>query len=224
MAQLIQSTQLIQPHVHNRFAATTTLSTERFIQSLALQPPKPLQPSDWHTGLVNRCSDNGGCGFCLLATFCPCVAYGMNYSLLVGDKACDIRRCCCPCMLFSILCMLSSGDTKDKNPGVDYAGLAQSSMIYNHRYAVGKRTGIYQPDSVCADCIFCCEIIWCGPCVQAQIRSEVIFQRRLTKHQGNNVAQDNFRFAPPRNTCFCRMCCCKEDCGCLGCIEPNKRM
>ena len=222
MAQLLQSTQIIQPHVHNKFAATTTISTELFLKSLTKSTTnQPTEPSDWHTGLVNCYSDNGGCGFCLLATVCPCVAYGMNYSLLVGEKPCNMRFCCSPCLLFAVLeaveitvtTAASMEKIKRGGRGPDVTGLFQLCMLYQHRYAVGKSTGIYPNDNLCTQCAICCELTWCAPCAQAQLRSEVKYQR--------STLRKAFKFAPQPNVCCCKMCCCEKDCGCTGCIETD---
>ena len=222
MEQLIQQTQITQPHMPNKFTPAT-IPTKRFLQSLTAQPTNQQRtPADWHTGLVDCCAHDYECGFCLLACVCPCVAYGMNYSLLVGEKPCNVRFCCSPCLLFAVLeaveMTVTAAASVDKinrgGRGPDVTGLFQLCMLYQHRYAVGRRARIYLNDDCCTQAAICCELTWCAPCAQAQLRSEVGYQRGTLSTQ--------FKFAPPANSCCCKICCCEKDCGCTGCIEIDK--
>lgn len=217
----IQLTQITQPRAPNHFASAAVIPTERFIQSLGVQPPPNPQPKDWHTGLVTCCTDSDTCTFCLLACPCPCIAYGMNYSLLIGKDSCDVRACCCPCLLFAALeaaeISATAAAAMDQRNlcgrGPDLSELFQFCMLYQHRYAVGKSAGIYSESEPCTHCAICCELAWCAPCAQAQLRNEVRFQRITMKRQ--------FTFTPQRNVCCCKMCCCEKDCGCAGCIQTD---
>ena len=223
MHKTIQHTQITQPHMPNK-CTPATIPTERFLQSLTAQAPQQQrEPSEWHTGLVNCCSHDYECGFCCLACICPCVAYGMNYSLLTENKSCDTRFCCCPCLLFAALEMVSCfaaaavAYLKTENNGFgttqDCAGACQFCMLYQHRYAVGKKAGIYTSDNGCTLCAISCELAWCAPCAQAQLRSEVRYQRQKPNSR--------FKFLPQRNVGCCKIGCCAKDCGCTGCIETD---
>jgi hypothetical protein len=217
----IQLTQITPPRAPNHLASAAEIPTEKFIQSLGAQLPQPPKSSDWHTGLVACCTDSDTCTFCLLACPCPCIAYGMNYSLLIGKDSCDVRTCCCPCLLFAALeavgiTATAAAATDKRNlsgGGSDLAGLFQFCMLYQHRYAVGKSAGIYSSNEACTHWAICCELTWCAPCAQAQLRSEVRFQRNTIGH--------NFTFTPQRNVCCCKMCCCEKDCGCAGCVTTD---
>jgi hypothetical protein len=224
MHQTIQYTQITQPLMPNKFTSTVAISTELFLQSLTPQPTKQhTELSDWHTGLVNCCSHDYECGFCCIACWCPCVAYGMNYSLLVGEQPCNTRFCCCPCILFAALGSLScfagavaailAAKSNGSRLMQDIAGACQFCMLYQHRYAVGKKAGIYTSDDCCTACAIGCELTWCAPCAQAQLRSEVMYQRQ--------TPQGVFKFKSQRNVGCCKIGCCAKDCGCTGCIETD---
>ena len=48
---------------------------------------------EWSTGLCGWCTNIDDCGFCCLATWCGCIAYGMNTALMTGHKGSS--ECCC---------------------------------------------------------------------------------------------------------------------------------
>lgn len=222
----IQLTQITPPRAPNHLASAAAIPTEKFIQSLGAQLTSKPQPTEWHTGLVACCTDCDTCAFCLLACACPCVAYGMNYNMLIGKDPYDTSTCCCPCLLFAGLetvdiCILAGRvylQTKGVNVNTgkelaDTANAVKSCMLYEHRYAVGKKAGIYRSNHFCTHCAICCDVTWCAPCAQAQLRSEVIYQRSLPTNP--------FKFRPPPNESSCKMLCCKNDCGCTGCVTTD---
>lgn len=228
----IQLTQIKRPQIQNTTASAAAIPIDRFIQSHSIQPSQPNEPPDWHTCLVNCCSSKDNCAFCLLATVCPCIAYGMNYSLLVGEHSSDPRFCCCPCLLFAaletsgifiaaansaletllVLAKAKKGAFIHGNTGPNLSGIAESCMLYHHRYAVGRKAGVYPSDNTCTHCTICCEVTWCAPCAQSQLRSEVIHQR---------IRNQGFVFKPQPNPGCCKILCCKHNCGCTGCIDTE---
>lgn len=204
-------TQSTQPHTINRLAAAA-LRTGRFLQTNgeSTAPVRPKQPH-WHTGLCSCSAEPGGCEFFTLACCCPCVAYGMNYSLLVTGSPCNIDACWRPCCLFAALEAAELAAEYEHAHRGHWADTTQIFMVANHQLAVGQRIGLYRSP----DCGTVCSIYWetacCTPCAQTRIRNEVAHQRS---------AGNPFRFRPQINTCgCCAVCCCAKDCGCAGCVE-----
>ena len=207
-------TQRATPSTVNKIAAEA-LKIDGFMLKASGDRLDPYVRPEWHTGLCDCYSEQGGGRFFLIAFCCPCVAYGMNYSLLVTNKSCDISACLGPCCLFVVLEMvnlaaaLASGDTgrNTHNTAMD----AFTYLTAQHQYAVGKRIGVYSS----ADCDTMCSIwfesLCCAPCVQARVRNEVVFQRDQ---------RIPFLFNPQPNKC-CNFLCCTKDCGCAGCVDAE---
>ena len=209
----MMQTQMVKPSTVNKIAAEA-LKIDRFMTASG-DIPNLSTPSEWHTGLCNCYTEEGGCQFFLIACCCPCVAYGMNYSLMVAGSSCNPAYCFSPCCLFAALEVIETTIVVAQSTGqngskTDLSGIAQLCMIYQHRYTVGKSAGIYTDENWNTKCAICCETTFCAPCVQTQIRNEVVFQRR------NTVSK--FGFMPLHNIC-CAFCCCAEDCGCAGCVD-----
>jgi hypothetical protein len=214
MKPIITITLTQQPTTINR-AAATALKTE---QMFCVQSKLTGQTTaiGWSTGLCDCYLIDGGCSFCLLATACPCVAYGMNYSLLVNDNPCVLHDCWRPCCLFAVLEAVSLGkeiDEARRGNCCNWTDTMHIFMIAQHQYAAGNSIGAYGNSLRCTEC---CEIYWqsacCAPCVQTRVRNEVI-RRRVTNQPP--------RFKPLSNT-LCAFACCARDCGCAGCVEPSR--
>jgi hypothetical protein len=174
----------------------------------AAKPPARTQV-DWHTGLCECYAEPGGCSFCFLATACPCIAYGMNYSLLVSRDPCNLQACLGPCCLFAVIELATAEMGLEHKNRLHGDGFTY--MISHHRFEVGKNIGLYTDSNFSTLLSIWCDTLWCAPCVQAQIRNEAM-------HQSQNAA---FRFRAARNHCnACAFCCCAYDCGCAGCLEP----
>jgi hypothetical protein len=178
--------------------------------------------SKWHTGLCNCYEEDGGCCFCLIASFCPCVAYGMNYSLMVEGNSCNLNHCCRPCCLFATLevaALMVNGanaynelNGSSKGLGQDLLKIAEYAMVSHHFNVVGRKIGVFKvSDSCCTGCASSWEVMCCTSCVQTQVRNEVRYRRKDSQP---------FQFKPQHNTC-CQICCCAKDCGCAGCVESQ---
>ena len=210
-------TQTVRPPMVNKIAADA-LKIDGFMQASGGGMQSQIAKSNWHTGICHCYLEDGGCPFCCLACCCPCVAYGMNYSLMVAQDSCKLKYCCSPCCLFATLEVIEAAIEVSQNMSNngDYgniSGLAQFFMISHHRYTVGTSAGIYTVDNCNTRCTICCETMFCAPCVQAQIRNEVLYQR-IQNSSG-------FGFKQQPNTC-CAICCCANDCGCAGCVDSMK--
>ncbi len=48
---------------------------------------------EWSTGLCGWCTNIDDCEFCCIATWCGCIAYGMNTALMEGHRG--YSKCCC---------------------------------------------------------------------------------------------------------------------------------
>lgn len=208
-------TQTVRPPMVNKIAADA-LKIDGFMQASGGAVQGPITRSTWHTGICYCYSFEGGCPFCCLACCCPCVAYGMNYSLMVAQDPCKLKYCCSPCCLFATLEVIEAAIEVSQNMGNNgnygnISVLAQYFMISHHRYTVGKSAGIYTVDDCNTRCTIFCETMFCAPCVQAQIRNEVLYQRKKNSN--------GFGFTPQHNTCCCAICCCANDCGCAGCVD-----
>ena len=196
-----------QPATINR-AAATALKTEQMFCARANQPPD----TGWSTGLYDCSLIDGGCNFCLLATVCPCVAYGMNYSLLVHNDPRDLRACWRPCCLFAVLEAVSLGrdvDRARRGHCYNWTDTMQIFMIAQHLYVVGTSIGAYSNPPNC--CEIYCQSACCAPCVQTRVRNEVTLRRKTNQP---------LHFEPLSNT-LCAFACCAQDCGCAGCVEPS---
>ena len=236
--QPMSPTLTTRPHTINQTAAAALLRADLDVllfnghasSSSSNSQPLANKSPDWHTGLCHCYSEPGGCTFCLLAAFCPCVAYGMNYSLLVTKESCNLSACSRPCLLFAFMEVVATMEQTKENQSasrIDQVvkfSIVQSMshisdqttacLISNHRLEVGKAIGKYTNINSTTLCSIWCDTLWCAPCVQAQIRNEALYQRRA----GNPA----FQFKPSTNHCpACAICCCAEDCGCAGCVEQK---
>ena len=161
--------------------------------------------ANWSTGLFECAQVDGGCAFCCLAAVLPCVTYGLNYSSLVKGRPED---CLPPCCLYAVIQTLVSalqGSRVLSNRGGNDLSFLYVLLVFQQRLALAESIGIPSGDC-CTLCCSWCEVLWCTPCVQAQIRNEIV----------KNVG--NIKLRPKRNTC-CRCLCCQDDCGCAGCVE-----
>ena len=197
-----------QPATINRAAATALKTEQMFCVQSELT--KQTTAIGWSTGLCDCYQIDGGSNFCLLATVCPCVAYGMNYSLLVNDNPCVLHDCWRPCCLFAVLEAVSLVREADKSRRSNRIDTMQIFMIAQHQYAVGTSIGAYSnPLSPANCCEIYCQSACCAPCVQTRVRNEVISRR---------VTNQPLHFEPLSNT-LCAFACCAQDCGCAGCVE-----
>jgi len=186
--------------------AVCMVSTNSMIIPLDIDSRVKRARADWSTGLFECAQVDGGCAFCCLAAVLPCAAYGINYSHLVRGQPED---CISPCVLYAaveILVSAAQGSRALSNRG----GGGDLSMLYallvfQQRLALGESIGIPTGDC-CNLCVSWCEVFWCTPCVQAQIRNEMVLNWK------------NIHLRPKQSFC-CQCLCCLDDCGCAGCVE-----
>jgi len=161
--------------------------------------------TSWSTGLFECALVEGGVAFCCLAAMLPCVAYGVNYSSLVKGGVLD---CVGPCCLYAVIQTMVSalqGSRMLSNRGGNDLSFLYVLLVFQQRLATGESIGI-PAGNCCTLCFSWCEVLWCTPCVQAQIRNEIV------------VNSGRIKLRPKHNDC-CQYLCCQEDCGCAGCVE-----
>jgi hypothetical protein len=157
------------------------------------------QKKDWSMGLCSCCFDVNDCGFCCLATWCGCIAFGMNSALMKGKRGSD--PCCCGWIQCSETCQWDyCGDActtffaadaitkyfgmngvNNGDIGMCVIGCASSLMnmqlIQNQVVVVGRRLKIYEEKlpRVCG-CFNepCCISIWCAPCMLTRVHHELV--------------------------------------------------
>uniref|UniRef100_A0A6T8K5U9 Uncharacterized protein n=1 Tax=Hemiselmis andersenii TaxID=464988 RepID=A0A6T8K5U9_HEMAN len=121
---------------------------------------KPMSyTNQWSSSLCNCC--NLGCGFCLLASCCPCIVFGQEADLLVNEEIpflSDLRPY--GCWLYCAADHLAQCIGSPIPLGWVFGMQARS--------AVRDRYGIKE-EPCCDCCVACC----CAPCALVQEMSEL---------------------------------------------------
>ena len=144
------------------------------------QPPVST-PGEWSTGLFEFADE---CGFCCLATWCGCFAYGMNSAQIKqgGDsmswEACTYYTCFW-CFFVGGLCDNQCTGKNELNPISLGVCCVSSPLIclfapLTNKQAnfVGKQRKIPNGEVCCID-ENCCPSIWCWPCVLTRLHKEI---------------------------------------------------
>lgn len=160
--------------------------------------------NEWTTGLFDIHHDPG---FCCLATVCPCAAYGLNYSMMIGDES--STSCVLPCVCFGVLEAGSvflavahvmncskSGNPNDVDATTCCPLLQQQTALDNYITE--------QKDS--SVCSLACEVCVCAPCAQTRLRNEFIVRKQRKR---------DLAFKPLPCSCCC------TDWGWAGCVKQS---
>jgi hypothetical protein len=171
---------------------------------------------EWSTGICG-CVDCSDCGFCCLATWCGCIAFGMNAALMQGkrgsspccigcDSTCECSESCqyayCgeACTAYWLPDALakfaaSRGEFDLGAVGVSAAAsLLTASYVQNQLVVVGKHLKIYDKlPPMCGCCNEpCCLSICCGPCMLTRVHHELI----------NDTTNHTYQFEPGSSVKF----------------------
>ena len=137
---------------------------------------------EWSSGLCGWCFNIDDCGFCCLATWCGCIAYGMNTALIEGHngyspcclcewpESCECQycgdACCLYCFIDNSRQMSVNNTFRPTNPTELAIGAAIGCLntcitaaflgfiVKKQVVAVGKAQNIYEPHLpvVCCGC------------------------------------------------------------------------
>jgi len=139
-------------------------------------------PGQWSTGLFEFADE---CGFCCLATWCGCIAYGMNSAQIekTGDDSMSWEACryytCFWCFFVGGLCDNQCTRKNELDPISLTVCCVSSPLICllapltnKQVNFVGTRRKIHNGEFCCVD-ENSCPSIWCWPCVLTRVHKEI---------------------------------------------------
>ena len=159
----------------------------------------------WST-MILGCADCSDCGFCCLATWCGCIAYGMNTALMTGHtgsskcgcidypESCQCQYCGEGCRCYVLYGCEQACCHQDSTAGGD-GGIGRligcccaytliGPVISGQLKALGINRGFY-PNPVPTICLCfdepCCLSTWCAPCMLTRIHSELVHNTTVVK-------------------------------------------
>jgi hypothetical protein len=138
--------------------------------------------AEWHTGILG-CAEPSDCLFCMMATPCGCVAYGMNEARLKGHTNCiDWGDCthytCYCCYFFGSTCSDECSSTDNTsyikngfNLIVSPAVCLFAPLTKAQVDKVGRGRG-RTIDQICCETRFLS--MFCWPCMLTRVHRELI--------------------------------------------------
>ena len=137
----------------------------------------------WHTGILG-CAEPSDCLFCMMATPCGCVAYGMNEARLKGHTNCiDLGDCThYTCYSCCTLCEADTTASSDANAQLCLLACKLAVCPFGCLFApltkaqvdkVGNARGITIHQICCIDETRFLSM-FCWPCMLTRVRRELI--------------------------------------------------
>ena len=136
----------------------------------------------WSTGLCDCFATQDDCQFCCLATFCSCIAFGVNTAhMRRKEHPYMIENFGQPCMQFMYFSAIQQYSVlAPQTLGLlcCWVSLSQTVLVENMLVVVGRKLKVYHINEDLPAFVWCfdkpcCESFWCIPCVLTRIHHEV---------------------------------------------------